>query len=259
MLAARFGYFCPFDPRSIPNLGLWLDASDSSTLYNATTGGSLVAADGTVARWEDKSGNARHATQGTSTLRPTRKASVLNGKDTLRVTGTQYFTASYSGEVASIFVVGKQTGTSHRAWAGAKSNAAVQVDAWYFKPNDPTSQMAFCRSTSISSSGGNANQLDFVSYGSADTSNFYIQSGVLTSTSIICYKNGTAFPTGTTTNSLQAIAGPTAIFASYFNDGIVDTMIGDIAELLVFSATLSAGNRQRIERWLGAKWGITVA
>ena len=43
-------------------LQLWLDASDATTLYGATTGGSLVASDGGVARWEDKSGNSRHYT-----------------------------------------------------------------------------------------------------------------------------------------------------------------------------------------------------
>jgi hypothetical protein len=64
---------------TISGLQLWLDASDSSTLFDATTGGSLVAADGAVARWQDKSGNARHATQATSGFRPTRKLAQSNG------------------------------------------------------------------------------------------------------------------------------------------------------------------------------------
>jgi hypothetical protein len=52
-------------------LHLHLDASDASTLFDATSGGNAVSANGTVARWEDKSGNARHATQGTAGSRPT--------------------------------------------------------------------------------------------------------------------------------------------------------------------------------------------
>ena len=67
---------------------LWLDAADASTLYDATSGGSLVAADGTVARWQDKSGNARHATQATSINRPLRKTSVQNSLDGILFDGT---------------------------------------------------------------------------------------------------------------------------------------------------------------------------
>lgn len=52
------------------NLSLRLDASNFSSIYDSTSGGSVVADGGTVARWEDQSGNARHATQGTLANRP---------------------------------------------------------------------------------------------------------------------------------------------------------------------------------------------
>lgn len=60
---------------------VWLDASDASTLYDATSGGSLVSAEGLVARWQDKSGNGRHATQSDSAQRGTRKASYRGSLD----------------------------------------------------------------------------------------------------------------------------------------------------------------------------------
>jgi len=47
---------------------LWLDGT--SGFYNATSGGSAVADGGTVARWEDKSGNAAHLTNATAGARP---------------------------------------------------------------------------------------------------------------------------------------------------------------------------------------------
>ena len=68
----------------------WYDASDATTLYDATTGGSLVAADGLIARWEDKSGNALHLTQSNSALCPTYKANVQNGKNIVRFDGSDY-------------------------------------------------------------------------------------------------------------------------------------------------------------------------
>lgn len=67
---------------------LWLDASDSSTLFDATSGGSLVAADGAIARWQDKSGNGNHATQSTFGNRPIRKVANQNGLDAVRFEGS---------------------------------------------------------------------------------------------------------------------------------------------------------------------------
>lgn len=65
-------------PRTINPLtlapALWLDASDASTLYDATVGGNLVPVDSPVARWEDKSGNGINATQVTAGNRPLRKS-----------------------------------------------------------------------------------------------------------------------------------------------------------------------------------------
>ena len=75
-------------PTQIAGLQLWLDAAAPETLFDATTGGSLVAADGGVARWEDKSGNNRHFTQATSNKRPLRKTAQQNGLDLLRFDGS---------------------------------------------------------------------------------------------------------------------------------------------------------------------------
>jgi len=75
-------------PREIQGCQLALDASIPSSLYDATSGGSLVAADGAVARWEDQSGNARHATQGTSGNRPLRRVAPVGGLDAVEFDGS---------------------------------------------------------------------------------------------------------------------------------------------------------------------------
>lgn len=56
---------------------LWLDAADASTIYDASSGGSLTADGGNVGRVNDKSGNNRHATQATSGSRPVRSGSSI--------------------------------------------------------------------------------------------------------------------------------------------------------------------------------------
>ena len=86
-----------FAPTDISGLQLWLDASDTSTLYNATAGGSLVTTNGAaVARWADKSGNNRHATQATVNNRP-----IKNG-NSLYFNGSTSFFDSLSGYLLNI-------------------------------------------------------------------------------------------------------------------------------------------------------------
>lgn len=90
------------------------DFSNPANLYDATTGGSLVAADGAIARANDVSGNTGHMTQGTSGNRPLRKVAALNGMDVARFDGSNDYLNA--GDVADMganpveaFVVMKNT------------------------------------------------------------------------------------------------------------------------------------------------------
>lgn len=79
------------DPRTLGGLVAWLDASDRSTLFDATTGGSTVSANGGVARWADKSGNGNSATQSTANDRPLLRENNKAGKSVLEFDGTSDF------------------------------------------------------------------------------------------------------------------------------------------------------------------------
>ena len=101
-------------PREIQGCQLALDASIPTSLYDATSGGSLVAADGAVARWEDQSGNARHATQGTGSLRPLRKVAISNGGDAISFDGVDDYLdhgATAGSDTATLFVAGVRRAT----------------------------------------------------------------------------------------------------------------------------------------------------
>lgn len=66
------------DPKSVMGLNCWYDATVG--LYDATTGGNLITANGAqIARWEDRSGNGYHLTQATLAQRPTILTNALNG------------------------------------------------------------------------------------------------------------------------------------------------------------------------------------
>lgn len=120
-------------PREIQGCQLALDASIATSLYDATSGGSLVAADGAVARWEDQSGNARHATQATSGDRPLRKLSIQGGADVLRFDGsTDYMdhgaTSGVDPHTQFAVAVRRATGASYRVlmtYGTASNNGAT--------------------------------------------------------------------------------------------------------------------------------------
>ena len=58
-----------FNPLSL-SPALWLDSSDSTTLFTTATGTTPVLSGGVVGRMEDKSGNRKHFRQPTSGARP---------------------------------------------------------------------------------------------------------------------------------------------------------------------------------------------
>ena len=66
-----------YTPLDFPGLVAWNDGLDAATMFDATSGGSLPAIGAAVARWEDKSGNAHHATQATAGARPLRQTGYL--------------------------------------------------------------------------------------------------------------------------------------------------------------------------------------
>ena len=75
-------------PASLPNLALWLDGSDTGTLFLDTGATQAITNNGAVARWNDKSGNGRNFTQATGANRPTFVASSINGKGAVTFNGT---------------------------------------------------------------------------------------------------------------------------------------------------------------------------
>ena len=96
----RRGFFGSkiFSPKDISDIDLWLDASDGNTLYDATSGGNLVTADGSaVKRWEDKSGNSNHATEGTNA--PVLETAEKNGLNALNFASSKYLTNSFTSKL----------------------------------------------------------------------------------------------------------------------------------------------------------------
>ena len=96
------------------------DASVGSSLYDATTGGSLAAYAGTVARWEDISGNGNHLTQATSGNMPKRTQASINGMDALiknasttNIRAASFYPSSGTNAFSILIIANPETGASY--------------------------------------------------------------------------------------------------------------------------------------------------
>lgn len=227
---------------------LWLDASDASTLYDATTGGSLVAADGAVARIEDKSGNARHLTQGTLLSRPLRKTLIQNSLDVLRFDGSNDWMESTFvawGTSYAVIVVARATNaeTSAGVFFATRSTASSN-------PINP--QIGYTSGLTTFLARDDAGNAAFSTQSGAVNSTFYLLSGSRNGNTATAFRNGTAATPATSTlgtitanrSTVGAVYSGLATPSSYAN--------GDIGEAIVCGLS----DRQIVEGYAAWKWGI---
>lgn len=236
-----------FSPTSVANLELWLDGSDAATLYDSTSGGSLVAADGAIARWEDKSGNFRHATQGVLANRPTRKTATQNGLDVARFTGGHWLVSTdfYTQDI-TIFVVSKAAKATQVLLS--KYSASDQRREYYLAYLD-TDGVEFAKNE------------DGLSGSSHQTLN---KSFVGTNCRLLeCWKSGTSGEIGFDGNQSPgtfATAGvfdgpnPWTIGSHSGSASGLYPLNGDVAEVLIYSRALNAAERENVRDYLQAKW-----
>ena len=246
-------------------LQLWLDAADASTLFDATTGGSLVAADGGVARWEDKSGNGRHATQSTAANRPARKTAIQGGLDVLRADGTNDFlqTSAFSSNlVRSIFVVAISRETPQvDTFAALVCQAdgdfgSGDADPWLIGTTSAGTGASHDRLRGIIRNAANTDFIQNLVDTAFVTGTPFVTSYINNGTGVFRFgASASTFPTAglhatfTKTMSIFAQANDNSTNSTNFWDG-------DIAEILIYSSALSDANRQAVENYLMAKWGI---
>jgi len=108
------GTVAALKPTNISELDLWLDAADGNTLFDATSGGNLVSTNGSaVKRWEDKSGNSKHAIEATNP--PTLSVAEKNGFNALNFATNKFLTCSFSSKTftaQTVFVVFKYSSSA---------------------------------------------------------------------------------------------------------------------------------------------------
>jgi hypothetical protein len=204
-----------------------------------------------VGYWADKSGNGRHATQSTAGSRPTISATLQNGKKQIALTSTQgnclatqslALDAPYSllavvsssarrvGAFAGSLISNTQFGDGSATYSGAYYGAIRIGGAVY-----GSAPIATGRAQVFSA---------VASVGSLPSSLSMFSDGIGGQSAVVFA--GTA-PNNTLGGPLQVGSSATSSWG------------GTICEMIAYSKALSTSERQRLERYLAAKYGITLA
>lgn len=230
----------------IPTTSLYLWHRADSGLYTDSALTTPVASDADpIGGWVDQSGNSRNWTQGTSGARPTYKTSIVNGQPVVRFDGTDDFFGgpNLSGlTAAEVFVVVKcnaDPSSANGLWL-LGSDASQNT---HFPFSDGTLYDT-CMTTARKNTGNPTPSL----------ASFRLYNVVSTSSEWTSFIDGTQFyTTGTNTvggNSATRLGRPLDT-GSYFG--------GDIAELIIYSAKLSAGDKTDVEAYIASRYGLTIA
>lgn len=235
-----------FNPSSLSNLAVWLDAGDSNT---------LVQTNGLVTQWKDKSSNGNNFSP--TSRSPARLTAILD--DNQRP--TVYFEGESTAESSSVVPV----------------NSSKTMIAVYRCPTDIGASMNIVAGTptnggsfglfQVNSGGGNAT-LDCPYQYFVGGINFSIQSGVTTGiryafASFDASTNSISGLIDTDNTLLRVVTVQTFITNTKLTIGYADSAYRSsnfyLYELILTSNSMSSSDRQEVEAYLSAKWGIALA
>jgi hypothetical protein len=270
-----------FDPRRIPGLESWWDAADAA---------SVTLDAGRVSQLADKSGRGRHAANTSSgSTQPSYITAGRNGLNVARFaaasvqrltvpssTGAYNFlhdgTASYIaavsvyGTVANPLAIYGLFGNN----ASASSTAGVFVlyqDTGGGSPNDALRIDITAGSNVVPANSLNAGNtaVQSANFDLAPATTVVVQEFTLDADNATAAQRTTIRANGgTEVASNNKTATPSTGNAGFdFQLGATGNNVlplqGDICEILIFSQIPTAAARDLIRRYLGQKWGVTVA
>ena len=218
-----------WSPASIAGLVLWLDASQITGLNDGDA----------VATWNDLSGLANNATQGTASARPLYKTNIKNGKPALLFDGVDdgfSLTTGLSLSAYTVFVVWAQTDAGFGSLSFIKLGDNYNLHALtptsvVLQPGGPTTTTAYTTAT--------------------PAGDWALTEAYRSGTTLYTGKNGT-FDGG----QVSSINWQTDAIGAPYAGGAQFNMVGYIAEMLIYNVEISTANRQLVEAYISTKYGL---
>lgn len=209
-------------------LTVWYDAGDAATVTLTSS---------KVSQIDDKSGNARHATQSTATNQPVISSAYQNSRDVLQ------FYADSTADWLSVPSTGvtAQPYTIFLSLQIANTNTA---ETMFMNSNDVTLE----KSTRLFPYAGSGTSMAL-----DRPTAWFIYGVTFNGGSSLSSLNGT---TTSQTSGSTVISGATTYIGARTNSTSTNPYRSYIGEFLIVSGTLSTANRQRIEGYLAWKWGV---
>ena len=235
-----------FLPTDISGLVLWLDANDISTLFQDDGLATPVTADAdTVGGWTDKSGAGNDIIQATSANRPTYKTGIQNGLPVVRLDGTNDsldgLFAAATTQPLTIFAVAAMV-------AGDVNDGG---DHFLFDGENATNRIIFGQNSITTPDDFTVYAGSWLATGEASSSNWLVWTGLINAASSEMWHNGVSIGAGDP--GAKILDGITVGSSHAQNASFWE---GDIAELLIYDAALSATDRQTVETYINNKWAV---
>jgi len=246
------------------DLKFWIKSS-SGTFSNAGT--NLCTNNTALQQWNDQSGNAYHASQATSSLRPTFFSTGSNGNPVVRFAGTHFLdvtsTVNISGttDYSGFFVVKLTSATAGGASDGSgdyvldrttgtnelfdlKVVASGGTNRFFFqKRNDAGGNLGGPTSTTV-----------------IDNSNFqiiYLRRTYNSGGNSISGISVNGVEEATQSNASETTTPPRMRIGRHATN-TSGGMNGDLTEMIVYNNVPSTTNRQKVESYLAIKYGISL-
>lgn len=242
------------DPTDIAGLDLWLDASDNSTVLDATD--TAASDDEAVKTWQDKSPNANHAVQSTAAEQPIRRAAEVNGLDALDFDGIN------DSMVGTSDLTPRQT-DAKTAFVVCAPDVNGSLD-YIFNLYDANGQTAGSTGGITGEVAYRINQRTWISFTPCSITSANIISMTQAASGNL-HAAVSMWLDGASVTREDGIDGAFVdractyvVGAAYDNASDSFGFNGRLCEIIVYDSELSTANRQAVETYLADKWGITL-
>jgi hypothetical protein len=228
----------PTDPRSIPDLAVWLDADRLNGLSDGDP----------VATWPDSSGNGNDFAQATSGFRPVYKTGIVCGKPVVRFDGVDDYlhaadSATYKGASLTVFAVYRRAGANADNIVVCYPHDVTHTSPffrWAIDAKAASHDLAIGADVGVSSYGAPTDIWRVWTYDN--------DGAVFSRDGVAVALTGTSGGTISYPNAVGLYLGADVAGGENFD--------GDIAEIIIYKRQLSTRERQTIEEYLSEKYGL---